>query len=87
MQRVLFDQQALSLVAFPGTAPLQDDGGESGELAGPAGDRGVARRQEHQVIEVGAAQAESAPVAGQEHPCLVAELLVALAAAPRRGAR
>jgi hypothetical protein len=54
------DQDALPLVSFPGPAPPDDDRRQAARLLGPPGERGVAGREELQVVQVGAGQAQRA---------------------------
>ncbi len=54
----LFDQEALALVPLARTTPSDNHRAQPGVLAGSSGQRGIPRREEHQVVEVGAAEAE-----------------------------
>jgi hypothetical protein len=57
-----------------------DDRGQRGVLAHPASQRGVAGRQEDEVIEISAGQAQSAALAKEADPRAAAEHLAALVA-------
>jgi hypothetical protein len=57
-ERLLFDQDTLSLVALAGTAKAHHHGTQRRVPAGSSRQRGVSALKEHQVIEIGATQAE-----------------------------
>jgi hypothetical protein len=57
-QRWLLGEDALPFVAPPVPAPADDHGRQAARLAGAAGQRGVTRRDENQVVKVGAGQAQ-----------------------------
>ena len=57
-ERLLFDQHALSLVALAGTAKAHHDGPQRRVPAGSSSQCGISALKEHQVIEIGATQAE-----------------------------
>ena len=57
-ERVLFDQHTLSLVALAGTAEAHHHGLKRRVSAGSSSERGISTLEEHQVIEIGATQAE-----------------------------
>ena len=58
VERRLFHEEALPLVALAGPTPPHDDGGEPAGLFRPPGQCGVAGRQEDQVVHVRAAHAQ-----------------------------
>ena len=58
LERWFFHQQALPLVPLARPAPPDHHRGQGAGLLRPTGERGVAGRQEYQVIHVGAGQAE-----------------------------
>jgi hypothetical protein len=60
LQRLLLDQQALPLVPLAGPAPPHHHRRQPAGLLRPAGQRGIPGRQEHQVVHVGAGQAQRA---------------------------
>jgi hypothetical protein len=60
LQRRFLDEQALAFIALARPAPFEDDGAERGVLARAAREGGVARREERQVVEIRAREAERA---------------------------
>jgi len=57
-QCLLFDEHALSFVAFPRAAEANDDRPDSRVPSRSAGERDIATAEEYKVVEVGAAQAK-----------------------------
>jgi hypothetical protein len=58
--RRFVDQHASALVAFADPDEAHDEGGQAAGLPRPARERGVAGRQEDEVVEIGAGQAQRA---------------------------
>jgi hypothetical protein len=61
-ERRLLDQDALPFMPLPAAAPPHHDCRQAARLRGTTGERGVPRREEHKMIQVGAAEAERASV-------------------------
>jgi hypothetical protein len=61
-ERCFFDQEALPLVPLARPAPPDHHGRKGAGFLRPTGERGVAGRQEYQVIQVGASEAERPPI-------------------------
>lgn len=59
---VLLDEYALALVAAAGAAEAHDDGREPAVLAGAARQGGIAAREVHEMVQVGAGEAERSGV-------------------------
>lgn len=66
LQRGFPDQDALPLVPLTAAAPPHHHGRKHAGLLGPAGQRGVTRAEEHQVIQVSAGHAERSLVGGDQ---------------------
>src|SRR5664279_757486 len=81
-----FGEDSLALVTPPAPAPPHDDRGQPTLPAGPAGERGVAARQELQVDQVGADRAHRARTLHRQERATI-ELGRALGARPRPGRR
>lgn len=79
-QSRLFDQNALSLVPAPSTAPLEDNRGKRGVPARTTGQRGIPGRKEDEVIEVGAGEAQSATFPDEHNPRMAPQALPTLVA-------
>lgn len=58
LEGLLFDEETLTLVATPRTAPLQHDSPKGRCLLGAPGERGISRRQKLEVVEISAWQAQ-----------------------------
>ena len=64
-QGFVFDQHPLPLVLLARLAPLQHDRRKDGVLAGTTGQGGIARRQEHEMIQIRARQAQGLGILGR----------------------
>jgi hypothetical protein len=81
VDRVIFDQQPLAFVPLPRGAPLQHDRGQRGVAAGTPRERGVAGRQEPEVIQIRAGEAQRAALAGENDHRPPSEVFTAFIAA------
>jgi len=61
--------------------PLEHDSRERRVLTGAPRQRGIARWQEHEVVQIRAGETERAAVAGEEDPRSAAEILATFIAA------
>jgi hypothetical protein len=66
LERLFLDEQSLPLVSFACATPFQHHGDQRGVLARASRERRIARRQKHEVIEIGTGEAERSPIARQE---------------------
>jgi hypothetical protein len=74
-----FDQHTLPLVALPRAAEAHDDGAQRRVAAGSTGESGVPTPKKHEVIEIGAREAER-PLSLQMKKSALPELLAAFSA-------
>jgi hypothetical protein len=78
VQRVFFNQKTLPLVSFADPAEFKNYRGEHRMFSGASRERGISGRQEHQLVQVGARQAEGAFVLLERNPRLPPQLLTTL---------
>ena len=79
-QGQFLDQNALSLIAVSGAAPLEDNSGERGVLTRATGQRRVPRSQEDEMIKVSAGKTLCTTFPGEGDPCAASQRLLALIA-------
>src|SRR5262249_2195744 len=70
IERTFLNQHPLALVPPPRPAELDDDRIERGVLSGSPRERGISARQEDEMVEVGAGEAERLPLFHAEEGAL-----------------
>jgi hypothetical protein len=80
LEGVLLDQQPLALISLACPTPFQNHRGEPRVLAGAARQGGVTRREEYEVVQVGAGEAQGPSLIHERDPGAMPEIFAALVA-------